>query len=130
MPGFATLLKGRFLRFRREILMVLLAIRNPATPLHLRIAGLLLVIYLMSPLDLIPVMIPVLGLLDDLIIVPWGMSMIVKRLPEDVRASSEIRAERLIQRYVRRPLLFLGLLVLGLVLVWVTILWLLWYFLF
>ncbi len=130
MPGIAVLLKGRWLRFRREALMVLLAIRSPATPLHLKIAGLALVAYLISPLDLIPIMIPVLGLLDDLIIVPWGMGMIVQRLPQEVRESTEIQAERLIQRYVRRPLLFLGLFLLGLVLVWATILWLLWYFLF
>jgi uncharacterized membrane protein YkvA (DUF1232 family) len=127
MARISTAIRNRFLRFRREILVVGYAITNPTTPIHLRLAGAAVILYLVSPVDLIPIMVPVLGLLDDLIIVPWGLGQVVKRLPEEARADAEARAARLIQRYVARPLRFLLYLALALVLLWSALLWLLWW---
>jgi len=126
MPSPATLLKSRFLRFRREIVVVALAIRHPGTPWRLRLAGLALIAYLASPLDLIPLVVPVLGLVDDLVLVPWGLSAVVRRLPAEVRSDAESRAARFIDRWVRRPLVFLAALLLVLAVVWALLLWLLW----
>lgn len=129
MPKLATALKNRFLRFRREILVVAYAIRHPATPFRLRLAGLLLILYLASPIDLIPLtLLPLAGLLDDLIIVPWGLSAVVRRLPAAARTSAEADAARFIGRYVKRPFVFLAALLLLLALFWIGGLWLVWYF--
>jgi len=103
------------------------AVGHSATPLHLRLAGVVLILYLASPIDLIPIFVPVLGLVDDLIIVPLGLSMVVDRLPESARADAEAAATAFIARYVARPLRFLVFLVLGLVLLWTTLLWLMWW---
>ncbi len=130
MARLTTAVRKRFLRFRREILVVAYAITNPATPLHLKLAGAAVILYLASPVDLIPIVVPVFGLLDDLIIVPWGLSQVVKRLPAEARSEAEARAARLIQRYVARPLRFLLYLVLVLILLWTALLWLLWWVLF
>lgn len=121
--------KGRFLRFRKEILVVGYAIRHPDTPLRLRIGGAAVILYLLSPIDLIPITVPVLGLLDDLIIVPLGLSLVVKRLPQGVRGDAEADAARIIHRYLARPLRFLLFLLLGLILIWTALLWLLWWLL-
>jgi len=130
MARLTTAVRKRFLRFRREILVVAYAITNPATPLHLKLAGAAVILYLASPVDLIPIVVPVFGLLDDLIIVPWGLSQVVKRLPAEARSEAEARAARLIQRYVARPLRFLLYLVLLLILLWTALLWLLWWLIF
>jgi uncharacterized membrane protein YkvA (DUF1232 family) len=110
--------------------VVAYAVGHPATPLRLRLAGLALLLYLASPLDLVPVFIPILGLLDDLIIVPWGLGQVVRRLPARARTDAEASAARFIDRYVARPLRFLLLLVLALVLLWTALLALLWWLLF
>jgi uncharacterized membrane protein YkvA (DUF1232 family) len=126
MAGIRALVKTRFLRFRREILVVALALRHPDTPWRLRAAGALVIAYLVSPVDLVPIYIPVLGVVDDLLIVPWGLSQVVRRLPASAREGSEARATRLIERWVRRPLLFLVVLVAGLGVLWAGLLWLFW----
>ncbi len=122
-------LKGRFLRFRREILVVAYAVTGPGTPLTHRLLGVLLLAYLASPVDLIPLWIPVLGLVDDLLIVPWGLSRVVGGLPDEARARAEARATRFIDRWVRRPLTFLAVLLGVLLLLWGVLLWLAWWWL-
>jgi uncharacterized membrane protein YkvA (DUF1232 family) len=129
MAGVAAAIRGRFLRFRKEIIVVAYAIRNPATPLRLRLAGGLFILYLLSPIDLIPIMVPGLGLVDDLILVPWGLSRVVERLPAESRADAEARAASFIRRWVRRPLVFFLCLVLFLMLAWALVLGLLWWWL-
>lgn len=122
--GFRAAVRSRFLRFRREILIVFVAVRLPGTPLHLRLAGIAFLLYLASPIDLVPIVIPVLGLVDDLVIVPAGLSWVVTRLPEDVRIEADARAGRIISRWVKRPLVFLAVLVMVLLVCWIGILWL------
>ncbi len=126
MAGIRAFVKSRFLRFRREILVVAYAVRHPATPWRLRVAGVALMAYLASPVDLVPVYIPVLGVVDDLLIVPWGLSQVVRRLPEAARAESEARASRFIEQWLRRPLVFLVVLLGVLGLLWALLLWLFW----
>jgi len=126
MAKFTQLIRQRFLRFRREVVVLAYAVRHPSTPWYLKVASLLLALYLLSPIDLIPIFVPVLGLLDDLIIVPFGVSQVVKRLPQEARQQSEASADKWIKRYVKYPLLALLLVVLLLVGFWAVVLyWLL-----
>ncbi|MEO6407626.1 MAG: YkvA family protein [Burkholderiaceae bacterium] len=57
------------------------AVRHPAAPPWLKVASGLIVLYVISPIDLIPDAIPVLGLLDDIVLVPLAMRWLLQRLP-------------------------------------------------
>lgn len=131
MPPFRfgpmAFLKARFLRFRREILVVAYAVMHRGTPLHLRMAGVLLLGYLVTPIDLVPLFVPVLGLVDDLLLVPWGLSRVVGALPAEARQHADARASHFIERRVRRPLVFLALLLGGLALLWLLLLLFFWH---
>ncbi len=102
------------------------ALRHPGTPPRLRLAGGAFLLYLLSPLDLVPVVIPFLGVVDDALLVPWGVSMVVGRLPAGVRTDAEARASRFVTRYVKRPALWIVSILAGLAAVWMGILWLVW----
>lgn len=81
MNRFASLLLPRILRFRKEAVLLWKAFWTPATPLYLKVATVAALAYLVWPIDLIPDVIPVLGWVDDIIIVPLVVSWIVSRLP-------------------------------------------------
>jgi uncharacterized membrane protein YkvA (DUF1232 family) len=81
-------LLARFLTFRRELATLWRAFLAPETPLHLKALMLLVPAYLLSPIDLIPDIIPFLGWVDDLVIVPLLVGWIVKMLPQRAPAYS------------------------------------------
>ena len=85
-------------RLRVDVHAAWLAARDPRCPWPARAVGLLVAAYALSPIDLIPDFIPVLGLLDDALIVPAGLWLFVKMLPpglfEEHRAAAEAAAER------------------------------------
>jgi uncharacterized membrane protein YkvA (DUF1232 family) len=120
------LLKGRLLIFRKEAVILWYALRHRDTPFGLRIATLLVGLYLLSPIDLIPITVPFLGVLDDLIIVPWGVAQITKRLPASTVTDSSQRADRAISRYFKRPLLAALVILLVIVTIWIAIGVLIW----
>jgi uncharacterized membrane protein YkvA (DUF1232 family) len=63
-----------------------LALRHPQSPGWLKLAVVGMVIYLISPLDLLPDFIPVLGIVDDLVLLPLAIRFVLDRLPASVRA--------------------------------------------
>ncbi len=63
-----------------------LALRHPQSPGWLKLAVVGMVIYLISPLDLLPDFIPVLGIVDDLVLLPLAIRFVLDRLPAAVRA--------------------------------------------
>jgi uncharacterized membrane protein YkvA (DUF1232 family) len=71
----------RLVLFHKEVVQLWKAFFAPETPLHLKAATLFVAFYLVNPLDIIPDLIPVLGWVDDLILVPLMVSWIVSRLP-------------------------------------------------
>jgi uncharacterized membrane protein YkvA (DUF1232 family) len=89
---------SRLKRLRIDAHAAWLAARDPRCPWHARLLGLAVTAYALSPIDLIPDFIPVLGLLDDLILVPLGIWLFVKMLPnglmEEHRAAAELAAQR------------------------------------
>jgi len=72
----------RFMTFRKELATLWRAFLAPETPLHLKALMLLVPAYLVSPLDLIPDFIPLLGWVDDFVIVPLLVSWIVRMIPQ------------------------------------------------
>ena len=70
---------------------VWLAARDPRVPWYAKAVALAVAAYALSPIDLIPDFIPVLGYLDDLIIVPLGILLVIKLIPGELMA--EFRAE-------------------------------------
>ncbi len=85
-------------RIKRDVLLVYFAARDPATPLWLRLFALAIAAYALSPIDLIPDFIPVLGYLDDLIIVPLGIMLVLRWLPAPVLAAARLKADAAIER--------------------------------
>ena len=85
-------------KLRIEVHAAWLAARDPRCPWHARALGVLLTAYALSPIDLIPDFIPVLGLLDDVILLPAGLWLFVRLLPqglmEEHRAAAAAAAER------------------------------------
>ncbi|WP_343345616.1 YkvA family protein [Sphingomicrobium sp. XHP0239] len=74
--------RGWARRFKADALLVWLAARDPAVPKGAKLLAFLTAAYAFSPVDLIPDFIPVLGLLDDLVIVPLGVWLTLRRIPE------------------------------------------------
>lgn len=68
------------------------ALRHPAAPAWLKVGTALLALYVISPLDLIPDVVPVLGVVDDLILVPLAIRWLLNRLPPHIREAAGRRS--------------------------------------
>lgn len=77
---------------KQQTLVVYFAARDPRTPWLARLLALGVAAYALSPLDLIPDFIPVLGYLDDLVIVPLGLMLVLRLLPAEVLAAARAKA--------------------------------------
>ena len=73
---------SRLLRFRDELVILWQAFMAPETPVYLKALMLLIPAYLLSPIDIIPDFIPILGWLDDMIVIPLLVSFIVRLVPQ------------------------------------------------
>ena len=82
-------------RLKREVLTLYCAARDSRTPLLARALALVVVAYALSPSDLIPDFIPVLGMLDDVILVPIGVWLVIKLSPLEVLEDARVSAARL-----------------------------------
>jgi uncharacterized membrane protein YkvA (DUF1232 family) len=77
---------------RREVMTLWFAVRDPRTPLAARLLAGAVVAYALSPVDLIPDFIPVLGYLDDLVLVPLGIALALRMIPESVITQARVQA--------------------------------------
>ena len=80
-------------RIKRDTYALYLAARDRRTPWYAKLFAACVVAYAFSPIDLIPDFIPVLGYLDDVIIVPLGIVLALKMIPADVMAECRAAAE-------------------------------------
>jgi uncharacterized membrane protein YkvA (DUF1232 family) len=78
---------------KREVHAIYLAAQSPGVPWYTKWLALAVVGYALSPIDLIPDFIPVLGYLDDLIIVPLGIWLVLSLIPEEVMTACRARAD-------------------------------------
>ena len=100
---------------KRDILALYLAARDPRVPWHAKALAALVAAYALSPIDIIPDFIPVLGYLDDLILLPLGIVIASRLIPEDVMADLRRQAE---ERINNRPRSAVGAVIV--ILVWLT----------
>lgn len=108
-------------RLKAELLALSLAARDPRTPWPARLLALLVLAYALSPIDLIPDFIPVLGQLDDLLLVPAGLWLALRLIPPQVMADARAQAAAQPDRLARSAwglALMLGLYVLAAWLLW------------
>jgi uncharacterized membrane protein YkvA (DUF1232 family) len=77
-------LKKRAKELKKNIGVLYLAYKHPKTPWYAKIMTALVVVYALSPIDLIPDFIPVLGYLDDLILIPAGITLSFRLIPREV----------------------------------------------
>ncbi len=97
MTAFSSL-RAAARRIKHDGLTVYFAARDPRTPILVRLFALVVAAYAMSPLDLIPDFIPLLGYLDDVILLPLGIFIIIKLTPPEVIESSRQKADELTSR--------------------------------
>ncbi|GAA4252731.1 DUF1232 domain-containing protein [Azospirillum formosense] len=92
--------KGWARRIKRDVIALYLAARDPRTPWYARVAAAAVAAYALSPIDLIPDVVPVLGYLDDLLIVPLGILLVIRLIPAAVLEEHRTAAARLAARPV------------------------------
>ena len=85
-------------RIKRDVVAVYYAARDPDTPPLVRLLALLVAAYALSPIDLIPDFVPVLGYLDDLLIVPVGLLLVIRLLPRHVLEAARAKAATALER--------------------------------
>jgi uncharacterized membrane protein YkvA (DUF1232 family) len=78
---------------KREVGALYFAARDPRTPILAKVVAIAVVAYALSPIDLIPDFIPVLGYLDDIILVPLGIMLVVRLIPEELMQGFREAAE-------------------------------------
>lgn len=88
-------LTDRAKKLKTDIPAVFLALKEKRTPWYAKIIAAVVVIYALSPIDLIPDFIPVLGYLDDLVILPALIALCIKYIPKDIFDDCRTRAEGL-----------------------------------
>jgi len=84
--------KSRAKGLKSEVYALYLACKDPRTPWYAKAFAAMILGYALSPIDLIPDFIPVLGYLDDLVIVPAGIAILLKMIPEEVLEECRERA--------------------------------------
>ena len=114
---WAKLLKG-------DVVALWFAYRNPQTPWHAKAFAVLVVAYAFSPIDLIPDFIPVLGLLDDAVLLPVGIWLALKLVPAPVMTQSRQEAQAWLDARKPKPQNYAAAAVF--VLLWFVLAWLLW----
>ncbi len=89
---------------KQQTLVVYFAARDPRTSWPVRVLALLVAAYALSPIDLIPDFVPVLGYLDDLIVVPLGLILVLRLVPPEVMQSAREQASAAVERPVSRAM--------------------------
>ena len=111
-------------RIRVEGHAVYLAVRDPRTPLPARLVGLLVAAYALSPIDLIPDFIPVLGYIDDVLLLPGLIWLAIKLVPPSVLQECRAQGDEWMAREGRKPRHYWGVVLI--VAIWAGFAWWLW----
>jgi len=91
MPLLAQL-KARVSRLQAETYALYLAARHPGTPWYAKLLVAGIVAYALSPIDLIPDFVPILGYLDDLVLIPLGIALAIRMIPSSILEECRARS--------------------------------------
>ena len=86
-------LKNQAKQIKEQTLTVYFLARDPRCPILIRLLALVIAAYALSPIDLIPDFIPILGYLDELIIIPVGLALVIRYSPKDLLEASRTKAQ-------------------------------------
>ncbi len=103
--------KERARILKREVYTLYLAYRDPRTPWYGKAFAALVVAYAFSPIDLIPDPIPILGYLDDLVLIPLGVMIAVRMIPPEVMVDMRAKAEEVLR--AGKPVSRAGAIIIG-----------------
>lgn len=103
---------------KKNVYILYLAYKHPRTPWYAKVLTAMVVTYALSPIDLIPDFIPVLGYVDDLIIVPAGISLVLRLIPKDIIEECREKQEDI--KDIKRKGIYAGILI---VLFWIWIIY-------
>ena len=108
-------------RLKHDTVALWFACRDRRTPYGVRILGFLIVAYALSPIDLIPDFIPIIGYLDELILIPIGLWVLLRLVPEQVLSDCRGKADEWFASGSTKPRSSLGAAVV--ILIWIMIAW-------
>jgi uncharacterized membrane protein YkvA (DUF1232 family) len=94
--------RERVRNLKRDVMAIAFAVRDPRVPWYAKAVGACVVAYALSPIDLIPDFVPVLGYVDDLVLVPLGLLLVLRLMPSDVLAEHRAAAAAIAERPVSR----------------------------
>src|SRR5216684_8606166 len=101
-PACSSQVKAWAHLLKRDVHAVYLASRDPRVPWYAKVVAVCVAVYALSPIDLIPDFIPVLGYLDDVIIVPLGILLVTRLIPREIMAEHRALAAAAQERPVSR----------------------------
>ena len=107
-------------KLRSEVYALYLVSKHPRTPWYAKVLAALIIGYALSPIDLIPDFIPVVGYLDDLILVPLGIALLIKIIPKDILEECRAKAEADLSR--RKPKSWVAAIII--ILIWLLVIYL------
>jgi uncharacterized membrane protein YkvA (DUF1232 family) len=87
------ILKTKVYQIKKELKVIYIAYRKPEVPWYTKFLAAVVIGYALSPIDLIPDFIPVLGYLDDLLLIPLGIYLVIKLIPKEVLEACREEAE-------------------------------------
>ena len=113
-------LKERAKQLKKDIPTVFLALKKKETPWYAKVLAILTIGYALSPIDLIPDFIPVIGYLDDVIILPLMVAVTIKLVPNNIIDQCRIESEQIWKDgkpkkwYYATPIVFIWLIIIAL----------------
>ena len=111
MKSSLSRLRRTFRNMRQHTLTVYFISRHEKTPLSIKLLAALVAAYVLSPIDLLPDLIPIIGQLDELLLIPFALAIIIRLTPEHVFAEARNSAREAIEIPVNRwgVLIIIGL---------------------
>ena len=107
---------------KQDVLILWFATKNPNTPWAPKVICIFIVAYALSPIDLIPDFIPILGFVDDLLLMPFLIWLAVRLIPTVIIQESRIQADQWVIQNQSKPRSNLGFLIVAVI--WLLIMWL------